>query len=90
MNIHHPVPKGTPKAPREGYRKSLIYRTFREKGEKAAFGQARKMKIAESSFKRWLTDWRKLPEQPADHMRILDLQILSAVTILVLPGPRTF
>ena len=89
MNIHHAVAKGTPKAPRAGYRKELIYRTFREKGEKAALGHARKMKIADSSFKRWLTDWRKLADQSADYLSIRDLQKLSADTILSLPGPTT-
>src|SRR5437763_13947574 len=89
MNVHRPISKEAPKVPREGYRKELIYRTFREKGEKAALGQARKMKIADSSFKRWLTDWRKLGAQPADHISIRDLQKLSADTILALPGPTT-
>jgi hypothetical protein len=89
MNVHQPISKAKPKVPREGYRKELIYRTFREKGERAALGHARKMKIADSSFKRWLTDWQKLADQPADYLSIRDLQKLSADTILALPGPTT-
>ncbi|MGH9549809.1 MAG: hypothetical protein ACRD3W_10560 [Terriglobales bacterium] len=89
MNIHQPVSKNRPKIPRPGYRKERIYRTFREKGEKAALEDARKMKIADSSFKRWLSDWRKLADQAADYLSIRDLQKLSAESILALPGPTT-
>jgi hypothetical protein len=47
------------------------------------------MNIAESSFKRWLSDWRKLENEPGDYLSIRDLQKLSADTILALPGPTT-
>lgn len=87
MNVHQPVAKGKSKVPREGYRKELIYRTFREKGEKHAREHARKMRIADSSFKRWMSDWRKSAVLPADYLSIRDLQKISGETIRGLRGP---